>query len=63
MLLKQFVASSGGSTADIFDKIVDLIKELTDDEVPEDWRNSLHIQVFYSWVQELLHEKCVCSRE
>ena len=36
MLLKQFVASSGGSTADIFDKIVDLIKELTDDEVPED---------------------------
>jgi len=35
-LVKEFVASSGGSTADIFEKTVDLIEELTGNEVPED---------------------------
>jgi hypothetical protein len=36
MLLRRFVASSRGSTADIFEKTLDVIKELTDNDVPKD---------------------------
>merc|ERR1719318_2376951 len=35
-LLKKILASSRGSTEDLIEKIVDLVKELTDNEVPED---------------------------
>jgi len=50
-LLTRLVASSRGSTEDLFEKTVDLIKELTNNEVPEDildFLSNKHKQVIES---------------
>merc|ERR1719318_2354397 len=50
-LLKKILASSRGSTEDLVEKIVDLVKELTNNEVPEDLLDFLsnnHKQVIKS---------------